>query len=895
LVRFQYVRCQFDNLKRFKSPAEIQRALKELPQGLDETYERILRNIDPIYQTRVASCLQWLASAHPMLTIHQLAEVFVLRPAHDTIIDEDERIFDPDDLLTWLHSLVIVEQWSHGSSNIKSVRLSHYSIKEYLTSNRICEDLAPVFAFTDDSACLWIARSSLAYVLHTGVTCRIAEITEKYFAPANGDHRGTLRWYTARYWPKHLEKVPRKLWPADLVEMAKSALSAQSQGLVITLLPRHLRLNISETLQHPYIFTVLAGYSQLTELILSNDLSTSRYLTQKEMNTMLMAAVWAGSKERVSALLGRGAGVSGEGNDSHLLCRLAAYTGRPDIAKILLESCADMHTQCRPALEGAAEQEGQQEPRILKRLISRIVDFDNLSRVAESDLHSAARRRNDTSQLELLLAKGVDINMRGAGDDEKTALYVAASRGRWHNFDLLLQRGADVNIGGKYGSPLHALAQSDGDVDGALIRMQRLIEMGADPKAQCEELGTALHVACGSNWRRIASIRIAQLLVESGVDVNAVGGDIRLAEWLLGNKADVNLQGGKYGNALQAACKHRQLEMVQLLLAHGADVNAAGGEYGTALQAAAWTYRGDELEQEDTEVIRLLLERGANVNTQGGKYGNALNAAAAAPTHNLALLKLLLEHGADVNQVCGEFGTALHSVLTMQQEEWTRHGSLRDLCIGKIQLLLDNGADISLSGGDYGLLLHSACALGSSRRSYSTMNRHMNKMDTVTSTIKFLFDHKPSIDVNAHSGIFGTALQAAAYSGLAEPTRLLLDRGALVACHEWCGKYGSALNAAVIKGRWDIVNLLREAGAKPDCFSMQKPDEEWLQKIRQEDGSEAEERYRMFWESEKPIQDQTLFSRLSLFIVAYLSLLLVPFQLFISFRRTELIRPKKRQ
>ncbi|UKZ71719.1 uncharacterized protein TrAtP1_012667 [Trichoderma atroviride] len=291
------------------------------------------------------------------------------------------------------------------------------------------------------------------------------------------------------------------------------------------------------------------------------------------------------------------------------------------------------------------------------------------------------------------------------------------------------------------------------------------------------------------------------------------------------------------------------------------------------------------------EIIRLLLEHGANVNIQGGQYGNALNAAAAAAAPNMKLLQLLLDHGADANQVSGQYGTALHNALEMPRAGWIWHDGFKDWCIGKIRFLLKNGADINFSSGEYGLPLQSACA--HSDDFYLTV--HVRRIDAATETVKFLLDLEPPIDVDAHSGIFGTALQAAAYSGLAESISLLLDRGARVACHEWCGKYGSALNAAVIKGHWNIVHLLREAGAKPDCYSMQRPDEEWLLKVRQEDGPGAEERYRKFWELEKPIQEQTLFSRLSLLVAVYLSWLLVPFQLFISFPLTKSISQKKRE
>jgi ankyrin repeat protein len=51
--------------------------------------------------------------------------------------------------------------------------------------------------------------------------------------------------------------------------------------------------------------------------------------------------------------------------------------------------------------------------------------------------------------------------------------------------------------------------------------------------------------------------------------------------------------------------------VAQLLIEKGADVNAQGGRYGNALQAAL----GNSHEQ----VARLLIEMGAHVNIQGGK------------------------------------------------------------------------------------------------------------------------------------------------------------------------------------------------------------------------------------------------------------------------------------
>jgi hypothetical protein len=63
------------------------------------------------------------------------------------------------------------------------------------------------------------------------------------------------------------------------------------------------------------------------------------------------------------------------------------------------------------------------------------------------------------------------------------------------------------------------------------------------------------------------------------------------------------------------------LHAVEVLLLHGADVNAQGGRDGNALQAAS---AGGHV-----ELVQLLLEKGADVKAQGGSDGNALQAASA--------------------------------------------------------------------------------------------------------------------------------------------------------------------------------------------------------------------------------------------------------------------------
>ncbi|KAF8507543.1 ankyrin repeat-containing domain protein, partial [Gautieria morchelliformis] len=60
-------------------------------------------------------------------------------------------------------------------------------------------------------------------------------------------------------------------------------------------------------------------------------------------------------------------------------------------------------------------------------------------------------------------------------------------------------------------------------------------------------------------------------------------------------------------------------------------------------------------------------------------------------------------------------------------------------------------------------------------------------------------------------GHYGTALQAAAFSGHMEIFQLLLEQGADV--NAMGGEYGTALLAAALSGHTEIVQLLLEHGA----------------------------------------------------------------------------------
>ncbi|ELR05748.1 hypothetical protein GMDG_07590 [Pseudogymnoascus destructans 20631-21] len=218
------------------------------------------------------------------------------------------------------------------------------------------------------------------------------------------------------------------------------------------------------------------------------------------------------------------------------------------------------------------------------------------------------------------------------------------------------------------------------------------------------------------------------------------------ANQLIEEGVDVNAQGGRYGNALQAASCKGHDKTVEVLLSKGADVNTQGGRYGNALQAASF--------EGHNKTVEVLLSKGADVNAQGGDYGNALQAASAAGHDKIVVL--LLSKGADVNTQGGFVGSALQATA----------------------VLLSKGAGVNAQEGLYRNALQAASAEGHDKIVEVLLSKGAN--------------------VNAQGGDYGNALQAASAKGRDEIVKVLLSKGADV--NTQGGDYGNALQAASAKG-----------------------------------------------------------------------------------------------
>src|SRR5712672_3568407 len=192
--RFRWVFCQLQVL-RYCFPPSVRRILDELPDSLDETYERILKEIKKANQTIAHRLLQCLVAAVRPLEVEELAEVLAFDFTTEGIpkLNSSWRWEDQEEaVMSACSSLVIVVK----DGNSRNVQFSHFSVKEYLTSERLTESSQGVsrYHILLEPAHTALARACLGVLL--GLDDRVDRDSIKSFPLAR---------YAAQYWDRHAQ------------------------------------------------------------------------------------------------------------------------------------------------------------------------------------------------------------------------------------------------------------------------------------------------------------------------------------------------------------------------------------------------------------------------------------------------------------------------------------------------------------------------------------------------------------------------------------------------------------------------------------------------------------------------------------------------------------------
>ena len=160
-MRFRWVQCQVDHIKTLRTARDVKMALERLPPDLDSTYDDILLRVEPADREYLKRALQFVVFSVRPMTLVEVAEAVIIEPEISEV-DEDARLQRPTDLLEIGRSLLVLGHRELDQDPI--LELSHYSVKEYLVSERANFGPAKYFALDKVNADMHIAKCSLTYL-----------------------------------------------------------------------------------------------------------------------------------------------------------------------------------------------------------------------------------------------------------------------------------------------------------------------------------------------------------------------------------------------------------------------------------------------------------------------------------------------------------------------------------------------------------------------------------------------------------------------------------------------------------------------------------------------------------------------------------------------------------
>ncbi len=408
----------------------MRRTLRELPESLDETYERILREIKKPNRGHARRVLQCLVVAVRPLRVAELAEVLAVDFDDAEGIPRSKRDWRWEDEEVALQSacsslIAIVEA---GDSRV--VQFSHFSVKEFLTSSRLLTASGEVSNYYID---LEPAHTILGQAC-LGVLLQIQDDDDGH---TSGGH--PLAEYAAEHWATHARF-----------------------GKVVSRLQKGMEYLFDPDKPHFELWLTLYDIDHEP-----NDGSTLYFFASEGSPAdPLYYAALCGFHDLVGHLITKYRPDVNANGGYYMRPLVAALAGEHfQTADLLRHSGADLHVRGRfgsSPLQSAANY-GNLE--VARKCIEYDADINAEDEFGWTPLHDSSIGRNfkDGSVLRLLLAHGADVNVR-AKDDGQTPLHRASDSGAPEAVRLLLEQGANAEVKGDDGKTALQVA-SDGGHD----------------------------------------------------------------------------------------------------------------------------------------------------------------------------------------------------------------------------------------------------------------------------------------------------------------------------------------------------------------------------------------------------------------------------------------------
>ena len=354
--------------------------LNSLPESLDETYERMLCNINYHLAEDARRILTLLCFARRPLTVQELIEGVAVEINGDSSrLNHKRRLPDSDgtrDICGVFIDIYVAEKPKfiiadgedlEDEKVTETVRIAHFSIQEYLESERIRHPKAAAFSLTGATAHAEIAQICLTYLCERGLSQ--SELNLSIIK----DH--PLAYYAARYWYFHYDNTASLASSLNIFILKLF----QCQSSFVTWIRLHdpdghdheiygdksIR-SISRPLNRiptPIYYASLLGLDQTLRALISiwqDETEVSKQINAKggKFRNALQAASFSGQNDVIQLLLDRGVDVNAQGGFFGNALQAASSLGRIQIVQLLLEKGAHVNAQgggfYRNALQAAS-------------------------------------------------------------------------------------------------------------------------------------------------------------------------------------------------------------------------------------------------------------------------------------------------------------------------------------------------------------------------------------------------------------------------------------------------------------------------------------------------------------------------------------------------------------
>jgi len=308
--------------------------LKESPRTLDETYDRILLEIDKekrAYAYHIFQCL--IGSIRP-LRIKELVEIFAARTVEETIPADWRPENAEEFVLSACSTLVTVVNVNDN----KVIQFSHFSVKEYLTSHRIANsEHVSHFHIHPKSTHAFLASACIGTLLR--LDDQIDETKIKNFPLAS---------YAARHWVDHAHFEGVSSYIQDAMECL---FDKDKPHFAAWIWLYDIDNPSTESTAHPKVpdavplyYAALCGFRGLAEHLIDaypQDVDAEG----GRCGTPLHAASDKGHANVALLLLERGAYVNSRGIYHHTPLHLSAHHGSADTAQLLIDWGGDPNVE----------------------------------------------------------------------------------------------------------------------------------------------------------------------------------------------------------------------------------------------------------------------------------------------------------------------------------------------------------------------------------------------------------------------------------------------------------------------------------------------------------------------------------------------------------------------